>query len=48
MIRKANLADHARIMDIYRIAQDYMIQSGNPDQWGHFYPQPELIKKDIF
>ena len=34
-------------MEIYRIAQDYMIQSGNPDQWGHFYPQPELIEQDI-
>lgn len=46
-IKKATPADHDRIMEIYRIAQDYMIQSGNPDQWGHFYPQSELIKKDI-
>lgn len=47
IIRKALSADHKRIMEIYRTAQDYMIQSGNPDQWGHFYPQSELIKKDI-
>lgn len=47
IIRKAALVDHDRIMEIYQIAQDYMIKSGNPDQWGHFYPQPELIKKDI-
>ena len=46
-IEKATPADHNRIMEIYRIAQDYMIQSGNPDQWGHFYPEPEMIKKDI-
>ena len=46
-IKKAIPADHDRILEIYRIAQDYMIQSGNPDQWGHFYPQPELIKEDI-
>ena len=43
-IKKATSADNRRIMEIYRIAQDYMIQSGNPDQWGHFYAQPELIK----
>ena len=46
-IKKAISTDHDRIMGIYRTAQDYMIQSGNPDQWGHFYPQPELIMKDI-
>ena len=46
-IRKAFPTNHDRIMEIYHIAQDYMIQSGNPDQWGYFYPQPELIEKDI-
>ena len=46
-IKKAIHTDYDRIMQIYRTAQNYMIQSGNPDQWGHFYPQPELIKKDI-
>ena len=46
-IRKAVIDDLAEIMRIYRVAQDYMIASGNPDQWGHFYPQEELIKKDI-
>ena len=39
--------DFDRIMEIYRYAQDFMIQSGNPDQWGHSYPDPELIKSDI-
>ena len=39
--------DYDQIMTIYRYAQDYMIQSGNPDQWGHFYPDPELVKSDI-
>ena len=34
-------------MEIYRYAQDYMIRSGNPNQWGHFYPDPELIRNDI-
>lgn len=46
-IRKAVIDDLSDIMGIYRIAQDYMIASGNPDQWGHSYPQEELIKEDI-
>ena len=46
-IRLATPADHERIMQIYRIAQDYMIASGNPNQWGHAYPEAELVKYDI-
>ena len=46
-VREATEADHAKIMSIYRCAQDFMIQSGNPTQWGHSYPQPELIEDDI-
>ena len=46
-VRKAAENDFDRIMEIYRSAQDYMIRSGNPDQWGHFYPDPELVKNDI-
>ena len=46
-VRKATENDLARIMEIYRNAQEFMIRSGNPDQWGHTYPQPELIASDI-
>ncbi|WP_405314843.1 hypothetical protein [Methanobrevibacter sp.] len=46
-IRKAALEDLKTIMDIYRTAQDFMIESGNPDQWGHRYPTEELIESDI-
>ena len=46
-VRKAKTPDYGRIMEIYRIAQDYMINAGNPDQWGHFYPDPELVRNDI-
>ena len=35
------------IMEIYRIAQDFMIENGNPDQWGHTYPTEDFIKEDI-
>lgn len=37
-VRNAEIADLGQIMKIYRYAQDYMIESGNPTQWGHFYP----------
>lgn len=46
-IRKATMDDLTEIMDIYRAAQDFMIASGNPNQWGHFYPTEELILDDI-
>ncbi len=46
-IRKAVIDDLSEIMGIYRAAQEYMIASGNPNQWGHFYPTEELIKEDI-
>lgn len=46
-VRIADLKDFEKIMKIYKYAQDYMIQSGNPTQWGHFYPDEELIRSDI-
>lgn len=46
-IRKATIDDLNEIMRIYKIAQDFMIQSGNPNQWGHSYPTKDLIKNDI-
>ncbi len=46
-IKNAVCADFERIMEIYKYAQDYMIRTGNPKQWGHFHPNAELIKSDI-
>lgn len=46
-VKNADMADFEQIMKIYKYAQDYMIKSGNPAQWGHFYPDAELIKSDI-
>ena len=46
-IRKARTDDFNIIMDIYHAAQDFMIESGNPNQWGHFYPSEDLVKEDI-
>lgn len=46
-VRKAETADFGRIMQIYRIAQDFMIETGNPNQWRHSHPSEEQIKEDI-
>ena len=46
-IRKACADDYERIMEIYRYAQEFMIATGNPTQWGHFNPTPEMIQEDI-
>ena len=46
-IRKAELKDYKYIMKIYESAQDFMIRSGNPDQWGHFYPDEDQVWDDI-
>ena len=46
-IRKASPDELGRLMEIYRTAQDYMIATGNPNQWGHFNPPEERVKEDI-
>ena len=45
-IRKACADDYERIMEIYRYAQDFMIATGNPTQWGHFNPTPGMIQEE--
>jgi len=46
-IRKAKPEELDKIMEIYRIAQDFMISTGNPNQWRHSHPVRELIENDI-
>lgn len=46
-LRNATEADLGEIRRIYEYAQDYMTRSGNPTQWGHFYPSADLIRSDI-
>ena len=47
IIRKANYADLASVLDIYSSARDFMALSGNPTQWNGGYPSEELIRSDI-
>ena len=41
-IRRAAAADQPQLMAIYRTAQEYMLQTGNPTQWGRSYPSISL------
>ncbi|MBQ8893028.1 MAG: N-acetyltransferase [Clostridia bacterium] len=47
MIRRASKEDLPEILDIYRGAQAFMAETGNPNQWGNFYPSIELLEDDI-
>ncbi len=46
-VRRAVQAEFDVIMGIYKIAQDFMIRTGNPNQWKHSDPAPEQIEADI-
>lgn len=46
-IRRAELKDLMRIMEIYDIARNTMRKNGNDKQWINGFPQKELIEKDI-
>ena len=46
-IRNANTQDIPVILSVYAAARAFMIQSGNPNQWGMTNPRPEQLKTDI-
>lgn len=46
-LRTAVPADLEPVMAVYRAAQDYMIRTGNPTQWGRAYPTATLLSADI-
>jgi len=46
-IRKTTFADLERVMEIYALAREFMVRTGNPDQWKTHKPQRALIEKDI-
>ncbi len=47
MIRKANQQDLKEIWSVYRDAQAFMKATGNPNQWGDFYPTDAILAEDI-
>ena len=46
-IRRAEQTDLDEIMRIYRCAQDFMIRTGNPNQWARRYPTRALLEADV-
>lgn len=46
-IRKAKPEDLDSILEIYKIAREFMINSGNPNQWRKEKPAKEQIEADI-
>lgn len=46
-IRQAMPEDLDRIMQIYRIAKQYMDDNGNPTQWKQGHPGREMIEADM-
>ena len=47
-IRKSELKDLERILEIYVHARDFMARHGNPKQWGPTcWPPEDLIRQDI-
>lgn len=46
-IRKTRAEELDTVMAIYRHAQKFMAEQGNPDQWGNVHPPKDMIEKDI-
>ena len=46
-IRKSRISDIPRLHEIFAIARNFMVATGNPHQWVEGYPSEELLKKDI-
>ncbi|MBR0404123.1 MAG: glycerate kinase [Eggerthellaceae bacterium] len=47
-IRKSAEGDLDRIMEVYAIAREFMVQNGNPNQWGPTnWPPEALVRNDI-
>lgn len=46
-IRLARKEDLSYILNIYAIARDFMVKTGNPNQWTGRYPSEDLLTGDI-
>lgn len=41
------MQDMSEIWKVYREAQEFMRATGNPNQWGDFYPTDAILTEDI-
>ena len=46
-VRMATFADLPRILEIYEYARNFMVSTGNPNQWGKTNPPRETLEQDI-
>ena len=46
-IRKAMVSDIPDIMRVYEHARNFMIENGNPNQWGKDYPPQTIVAQDV-
>ena len=46
-IRRGELSDIDRLMEIFEVARGFMKRTGNPNQWINGYPQREFIEQEI-
>ncbi len=47
MVRKALKNELPELMEIYKAAQRFMAETGNPTQWGTFHPALPMLEEDI-
>ena len=47
-IRKTEINDIDRVLEIYENGRQYMRQNGNLEQWNNNYPSKEVVEEDIF
>lgn len=46
-IRKSTLQDIPRMLEVFAVARQFMIATGNPNQWAETYPGTQLLTDDI-
>ncbi len=47
MIRIASINDLPMILEIYAYAREFMVRTGNPNQWGKITPRKAVMEQDI-
>lgn len=47
MIRKVRKEELSEVMGLYRAAQQFMADHGNPTQWGSFHPTLAMLEEDV-
>ena len=47
MVRKAKKDELTELMALYKAAQQFMAETGNPTQWGNFHPPLAMLEEDV-